>query len=413
MYRGWHELEATLGPDKGLVLDFDMAAADVEGTPFPERRAVLAELVQLVEAAREFLPGERLHADPSGPCNPAVLHARLAGSACYLRALMGERRPFSALLTEQMAVVPHTLSADERASAHRTLVAALEATGIAWSEQGATELAMQYRREGSIAELATALRESAEQFIVALQERIPGLRAPVYAVRVVHEDAYWCNWIDGNRDNGVLLQINTHPRSSYQVTSHLELAAHEIAGHAAHVGALVDSAEQGIVDDCMLNLTVHACEAVQMEGLAQGVLEWLGPDAGGASSEDVVALSVLGMLRTWSQRHLDEAHQRLEAGASLHAVWAALSRALPLAGDAGWQAELTDRMRSPLHRAYLPAYGPGHRLIRSFSRLPQPLRRRAWRAVYTELWTPGQLELLGDGVAPELVRRQNPAPPRV
>ena len=66
--------------------------------------------------------------------------------------------------------------------------------------------------------------------------------------------------------------MNTHERIEYEQRSARGLAAHEIAGHAAHVAGMRQAVRDGRLDACALNLTVHSCEAFHMEGLAQVAL---------------------------------------------------------------------------------------------------------------------------------------------
>lgn len=411
-YRRWHQLEAGLGAHKGLVIDFDMAPApDDSGStrPFHDRSEALVECTALVNLLATFLPGQSGFQAPEAPANPSYTFTKLSGSLAYLWALTGERRSFDDYLAATMGIRAHRISPADLSRRKLEAATICAENGIPWSPEGGAILRGRLGR-GGLHGFEAELRSAATEEVSRLRLLLPDLPEPDYTIEVVREDAYWCNWIDGTRQSGVVLRVNTHPRHDYMTTSARALAAHEIAGHAAHVTTLTQSMERGLVDPSSLNLTVHACDAFQMEGLAQvalHILTEIGPGAAPLPS----AHRIMEALRDLAGDRMGNAQLDVEAGLPMQQVWKGLEDDLPLSGSMSLRASLRDRSRSPLHRSYIHVYAPSKRM---FSRLlARPVAERApiVRALYEELWTPGQLALLIDGHPREQVRQQHVPPP--
>lgn len=411
-YRRWHDLEATLGAHKGLVIDFDLAPRPAGGfatAPFPNRTMAIEECTSLVQALAAFLPGGTRAGDPAGPSNPSYSYTKLSGSLAYLWGLVGERCDFDTYLTQTMGIRANRLTdaAIEARRAHAR--AACDWFGIPWSPRGGVLLRSLMGRpnlDGFEEELRAAAIEQCSRLRVLL----PDLPEPDYRIEVVREDAYWCNWIDGTAEDGVVLRVNTHPRHDYMKTSPVSLAAHEIAGHAAHVTTLRQQCAQGRVDGSSLNLTVHACDAFQMEGLAQVALFALA-DVGEDTTPLVPEHRLLDALRDLSGDRMGNAQLDVEAGRPMADVWHALEQDLPLAGSLSLRASLRDRSRSPLHRAYIHVYAPSKRMFSRILELDPEPRGAVVRALYEEMWTPGQIDALIRGASRDEVRQAHlPAP---
>ena len=299
---------------------------------------------------------------------------------------MGERISFAAYNRATMGYDPTPVPDATLEGWRQELEEGLGALGVRWSVDGREAWRERVGVDYTPA-LGQALRDHARAFAARVQALVPGLPDPEYTIRVVEEDAYWSNWIDGSADQGITLQINTHPRIEYKVDSALSLAAHEIGGHAMHVAALRRGVAQGTVDPAALCLTVHACEAFQMEGLAQVVLDLLG------TADETGGLHPLqSLLRTWSAALSNNAQLRLEAGEPVHDVLHDLVAAYPLANPMSLESGLRDRARSPLLRSYIPVYGPSRALFLRAVALPDARRAAFFRDAYTGLWTPDQLE---------------------
>ncbi len=402
-YRRWHLLEQSKGKAGGLVLDFDMVRPQ-DVPAYGDRLAALAELDQLRSAV----------AATSGLPNPAYLAQKLAGSAAYLRALLGERRPFSAYLSATMGIEPQRISDSVLQARAAELAKDFADRGVVWGPAGREAYGHTFGRP-TMDGFNDELRSTAVLLIQQLQGIHEGIPDPSYRIEVVQADAYWSNWIDGSLADGVTLKVNTHPRIEYRTTSALSLAAHEIAGHAVHVGCLHQSAapEVGRVSPCALNLTVHACDAFQMEGLAQTMLHHLDcetalPD--GNLSDDH---RLMERYREHSGDCMGNAQLLMEDGASIDEVWALARRWLPLNAEMSLSSGLRDRSRDPLLRSYIHVYAPSRRLFMQAIALPAPERRSFFELALRELWTPAQLQALVQGRPADEVRGLSAGPPTV
>lgn len=385
--RRWHHLEKGMGPRGGLVIDFDLAPRELVALDVPafdSREQALDALEGLqarVEAASDLK-------------NRAFLDQHLAGSAAYLRALMGERAPFDRYLRATMGIEPTAHDPQQLAARAQALREQAQALGVPWGPGG--EQAMQERfGRTDLSGFEEELRGHAAALVAAVRARVPVAPQPVYRIEVVQEDAYWTNWIDGSVEAGVTLKVNTHPRVSYFRSSPLQLAAHEIAGHAVHVGCLRGSPH---VDPCTLSLTVHACEAWQMEGLAQTTLHLL------TDGELPGEVAFLEAYRDYAGDVVNRAQLRVEAGEPIDRVCADTIHLCPLTKPLTIRSGLRDRSRDPLHRAYIHVYAPSRKTFLRALDLPKAARDQFLGDVLTGLWTPAQVDRLLVGEAAEEVR---------
>ncbi|MCK6507238.1 hypothetical protein L6R53_28345 [Myxococcota bacterium] len=389
--RRWHHLEKGLGPRGGLVIDFDLAprtlvALDVPA--FDSREQALETLAELQARV----------AVSAGLKNRAFLVRHLAGSEAYLRALMGERAPFDRYLRDTMGIAPAVHDPAELADRAAALRERARALDIPWGPGGEPALQARFGR-ADLSTFEQELRSHAAALVAQVRARVPVAPAPEYRIEVVQEDAYWTNWIDGSVEAGVTLKVNTHPRVSYFQSSPLQLAAHEIAGHAVHVGCLRGSPH---VDPCTLSLTVHACEAWQMEGLAQAMLHLL------TDGDLPPEVAVLEAYRDYTGDVVNQAQLRVEAGEPIDRVCEQTIALCPLTRPLTIRSGLRDRSRDPLHRAYIHVYAPSRKTFLRALDLPRAARDRFLADVLTGLWTPGQVERLLAGEAAEGVRLSPP-----
>jgi len=210
--------------------------------------------------------------------------------------------------------------------------------------------------------------------------------APRFKIEVASVDAYWANWIDGSLNDGIRLRINVHPRITFYQGAALGYAVHEIGGHALHVLEMNLARTRGLLDSPGMNLTVHSCEAFQMEGLAQGVLELV------AEPEELSpALKLDQALRAWHGMLLNNAHLALEGGVGFDVVARDLLQTSPLTRPGRVLSDLRDRLRNPLFRSYIHVYAPSRKTFLSARALPMARRVEFLRKMYTGLYTPAQI----------------------
>lgn len=379
-YQRWHTLERSLGTKGGLVIDFDVAARPphTRWEPYASREDALDALTAL---------RERLEHEP-GLVNPRYLRQRLLGADTYLRALMGQRFGFLDAVQRMMGVWPAPLLPDELETAREAARDALGARGIPWSEEGRALITSRWGRR-DLDSFEAELRAAARTFVARLCARVPGAPDPEYQIVMAKEDAYWSNWIDGDVDHGVTLRVNTHPRTSYDRWSPVALAAHEIAGHAVHVACLRLGAtpEGGMrVDPGALNLTVHSCEAFQMEGLAQVMLHLLAEP--GELAPDFEALE---RYRVYAKERVNAAQLELEEGRPVDEVCARLLADCPLSKPLSLRSDLRDRARDPLYRAYVHVYAPSRRMFMQIADLPRSAQDALLGELLFGLFTPAQI----------------------
>jgi hypothetical protein len=378
-YARWHALERQHPADAASVLDFDMAPRHAAAPPFPDRLEALRSLMALQE--RVALEQAELKAG-------AYLAAKLEGSEAFLRAWMGERLAFAPYLQKTLGIAPERMSGDERASEADALARALGPRQVTWDELGRTTFRTRFGY-GDRTGFGDKLRSSAAAWVVRIATALGLPPAPVYRIEEASEDAYWSAWIDGSIEDGVRLRVNRHPRIELLLHSDLRLAVHEIAGHALHLQGLLQSVDQARLDEASLNLTVHACESFQMEGIAQTALH-----AFALADELPEELLLLERYALYRGRVVNDAQHDVEDGMKVEEAHARAMKACPLLSPLGLQSELRDRGRSPLHRCYSHVYAPSRRLFLRSLALPEPRRRTFWRTVYTGLYTPAQLDAL-------------------
>jgi hypothetical protein len=160
------------------------------------------------------------------------------------------------------------------------------------------------------------------------------------------------------------------------------------------------------VDPCTLSLTVHACEAWQMEGLAQAMLHLL--TDGDLPGE----VAFLEAYRDYAGDVVNQAQLRVEQGEPIDRVCADTIHLCPLTKPLTIRSGLRDRSRDPLHRAYIHVYAPARKTFLRALALPRAARDRFLADVLTGLWTPDQVERLLAGEAAEAVRLSPPAAAR-
>lgn len=263
-YHRWHALEQNLG-EKIEILDFDYCPrehlTDLE-KPFSDRLEALGHLETLQRKVEDT--GSNILR------NPVFLADKLAGSAAFLRALMGQRYSFDVYLRETMGIEPEIIPHEQLSSMRVELEVEFSEIEIPFTPEG-KEIFDETTLIKDLSHFETGLRSEALRWVDNIQRRVGLSEEPKYKVEFVNEDAYWMNWIDGSIVKGIRLRVNKHERITYSKGSETGLAVHEIGGHALQILELA-SPQNILVDSSALNLTVHTCEQFQFEGLAQTVM---------------------------------------------------------------------------------------------------------------------------------------------
>lgn len=381
-YHRWHQLEVALG--EGIqVLDFDYCPReyliDIE-PPFSNRLEALRHL--------EHLRGLLADSNLNKLCNAEFLVQKLTGAAAFLRALMGERSSFRHYLRATMGIDPEPMPLEELGAMHTELEQRFSKLNIPFSREGKSAFD-EYMVMEDVSLFGDTLRSEANHWVNLLQQRIGLTTQPIYRIEVVNEDAYWSNWIDGSVDTMIRLRINTHPRITFLKGSETGFAVHEIGGHALQILELDAARQVGKVDGAALNLAVHSCEQFQLEGLAQTVMFLVAEEG-----EIPEALEVDAKLRFYHSALTNNAQIELEAGRPIDEVVEYLLHQAPFLAPLKALSDLRDRQRHPLYRAYMYVYAPSRRKFLAASSLPEDARKEFLYHMYTQLWTPDQINAM-------------------
>lgn len=379
-YRRWHLLEGTLGADNGTIIDFDYCPPEHvnESTPFAGRMQVLAEVERLRGASGSAGSGDF--------CNHEHLLKKLEGSEAYVRALMGERSSIEEYIGATLGVAAERAPASELEELKAEVEAALATIQV---RHRAADLA-RYEAltlDDNVSSFGVELREIATRMVQFVRSEL-GLHAePDYTIQEVQEDEYWSNFVDGKLGAPLRLRFNTHPRKTYRKGLAFEMAAHEVAAHLINILELSLSERQGRVDAPALNTTLHSCELIQMEGLAQSLIHLL------EHPFEVSEFTRINQaLRSYHMALLQNAHLDLEEGRRVDQVVRSVTGAAPFLKELGVLSELRDRSRSQLFRTLIFVYYPSKKQFMRAAPLPLAARKSFLKRMYQELWTPSQID---------------------
>jgi hypothetical protein len=379
-YRRWHELEATFGKDGGLVLDWDYCPqeARIEKSAFNDRHEVLAELETLREEL-ESVPENDLS-------NKTFFTHKLRGADAYVRALMGERIPFSDFIEATQGLPPVRASSDEIASLREKVGSGLARLGIPWDERY-VQLYEELTRYPDMEKFGDRLREIASQWVKRVADRLGLDIEPLYEIETVTVDEFWYNFIDGKLGQSIRLRINTHPRCHYRKGDDHSKATHEIAGHALQVLSWNKQFGLARVESTAMNLTMHSCEMFQAEGVAQSIAVLIAEEG-----EIDDQAQIQDDLLHYHMAVTNNAQLDIEEGRSFDEVLKEVVAAAPFLPPASAAADLRDRTQNPMFRSYVHVYYPSAKMFLSAQELPKDDRLAFLRSMYERFWTPRQIE---------------------
>lgn len=381
-YRRWHSLETARSSDKSEVIDFDYCPSDVanDTSAFANRFSAFKAL--------EAIQSDLACANPKDFANHEFLSLKLKGSSAYLRALLGERIDFAEYIESTIGIIPERVGNDRLDSMAESLVASFAKKGLAWKRTDKEEYDKISRYE-NLGQLSNELRRHADFWVERVKSQLNLAVKPEFDIVECSEDAYWRNWIDGGLERRIRLRINTHARLTYRKGQEVELAGHEIAGHALNILELDASRRQGKVDRSALITTVHTCESFQFEGLAQSVLHLVGEQS--ELPEDFL---IEDLLHQFHLAVLNNAHIELEEGQPLSLLVDDLMRRAPFLDEQRILADLNDRSRNPMFRTLMFVYYPSKIAFLRARQLSREERYAFLRSMYGKLWTPKQIQSL-------------------
>lgn len=378
-YYSWDKFERDMGKEGGLVIDWNYSRKSLTyDNNFQNRESALLELEEIQDRLK--------NADSKNFVNKEYLKLKLLGSKTYIEALMGQKTSFSDYLQKTMGFIPTKISDEEISQNKEKLIKSLEGLGLQWDSKDQYKLHewIDFRPRELF---GASLREHAKNFVSKISELLEFNFEPNYVVQDVAEDAYWSNWIDGSYDSPIRLRINLHPRASLRKGLDLALASHEIAGHAMHVLNLDQSQLENKLDSPVMNLTVHACESFQMEGLAQSVL-YLMVEEDQISKECRLSEN----LYFYHTALIQNAHLEIENGLAIEEAKNKVKTQAPFLDELIINSDLRDRLNNPLFRSYMYVYYPSYKMFSEIFQKDRASQINFFKKMYAELWTPAQIK---------------------
>jgi hypothetical protein len=379
-YRGWDQLEKGNNALGAYVIDFDLAELS--------QPKYFANRLDVLECLYGILSKNNFRDDSD---DDVYIRAKLEASSYYLRALMGEQIAFEEYVEKTMGVKPTLFSDDEIKIIKDKIDAHFDNFNLRYEPSFLDK----YNELFSLQDLTSVqsqIDSNKEKWLSRLSQYVELVDMPPLRVVYVSKDAFWHNWIQGNATDGILLQINTNPRVTFQQGEPTLLALHEIFGHAVQMSIWLNRIRQGILSSEMGIVTVHTPEMFQTEGLAQALIDWL------ANENELPATAVLSRwMRTHRLMVYNNAHVRLAHGEPIVEVFSYVSTQLPFASETAILGELKDRGNDPLVRTYRYIYGMSEKFFSGLNlHLAPSKKKEVLKKLYERPLLPSQIMHLVD-----------------
>ncbi|MGY2093072.1 hypothetical protein [Nocardia gipuzkoensis] len=364
--RAWHQHEIDRGA--AAVIDFDFCPSTDQAPAPADRLTTFRRLSRLLDETDE----------------PAVAQ-RVTADLAYLRALMGERPSFDEYVRATQGCPATGWPADYVTTKGETAREALEALGVSWGENTATELA---EAEGPLhaADVADAIRQAATEY-EPIVRRATGSEAPYeLTIETADVDAYWAYWLDGGGQR-VRLRINMRNANFTKVRAR-QMALHEVLGHGLQSASI--SARCAAEDVPWVRLlSVHGPQQVLLEGWAQAMPLFITPD-----DEALVAST---RLVHYTQLVRAELQLALNAGTPIEGCADHARSRVPWWNDNLIAGLLADRSTNPLLRTYMWAYSAGIDYFANLAEAEPTVIQSILHNAYRAPLTPADLERLWPG----------------
>ncbi len=332
-YRGWDAFERANGSRS--VIDLDLSPPS-EHREWTTRSEILG-----------FLTDAEGHV-PSNIPDAAFVEAKLRASVAYLRAYLGEHRPFREFIEETIGITPQRFGEDEIEAEAAVIQKILSRSGVKWSRDSRQEFHRRYG-EPNVDRVREGILRAWSRYRARLAALIGETSIPDLSVSFADVDEYWANWFTVSLEHGSCLQINVNPRVTYLRGSGAVLAAHELAGHATQAARWSAAIADGRMNPVCGLTTVHGPEQFVLEGVAQ-VMPYL---IGDLEDEDEELARRIGRHRN---KVLSNAHVMINEGDLFEDVFNYVSAGLPLVEEAVIESEIRDRSNDPLLRCYQFVY---------------------------------------------------------
>ncbi|MEU2040463.1 hypothetical protein [Nocardia niwae] len=361
--RAWNQHEIDRGA--AAVIDFDFCPSADEAPAPVDRLTTFRRLSELLDQTDE----------------PAVAQ-RVTADLAYLRALMGERPPLDEYVRATQGCPAAGWHDDYVTSKGETARQALEALGVGWGENTATDLA---EAEGPLdpADVPDAIRQASTDYESAVRAAT-GSEAPYeLIIETADVDAYWAYWLDGAGPR-VRLRMNMRNANFTKVRAR-QMALHEVLGHGLQSASI--AARCAIEDVPWVRLlSVHGPQQVLLEGWAQAMPLFITPD-----DEALVAST---RLVHYTQLVRAEVHLALNAGTPIEECARHARSRVPWWNDGLVAGLLADRSTNPLLRTYMWAYVAGIDWFVNLADAETTVIREVLHNAYRSPLTPTDLERL-------------------
>lgn len=365
--RSWNAHEVNRGANP--VIDFDCYPQDVAVVPAAGRLACYHRIGELRAQAEES--GERMLAE------------RLRADHAYLGALMGERLPLTDYVLATQGCRASGWPAEYIIERGEIARKSLDALGIAWGPQLATDLE-QLCAPADAADAPDIIRHAASEYEAAVRQAT-GTDAPFeLAIETTNVDDYWAYWLDGAGQQ-VRLRLNMRNANFTQVEGR-QFALHEVLGHGLQNASYAARCAHEAVPWVRMT-SVHALNQILLEGLAEAMPLFIAPD------DDVLVARV--RLSHYTQLVKAELHIWINSDVSIEKCAAHAKARVPW-----WKEEyigdfLADRGTDPRLRSYLWAYPAGLDWFAALAaEADKSVIGRVLHAAYRDPLSPGELAAL-------------------
>ncbi|RIL11782.1 MAG: hypothetical protein DCC75_01715 [Proteobacteria bacterium] len=361
----------------GGIIDFDLIGARRrEGGSFKDRLEALESFKNLFAALNEYKSCDDL-------ALTKALKTKITASIYYLRALLGEDIPFTEYIIRTMGITPAVIPESKLALLRDYLSAKAKALGFANANQAFTVL----HRTTQVTkppEIQACFKKYEQSLVSRTRTKLKIELDLNYEIKFVNENVYWCNWIL-TEEARIVLKINLYPDHRWYPARVEVLVSHELAGHALQALAWQAGIARGEIPRIWGLLTVFSPEQFILEGVAQALPDFMGPEYLSAEGQLEHLRFCLGV-QVKNNIHLamnsgGHENQQLE----IYRSW------LPWDGES--DEFLLNQFRSmrdqPLLRTYQYIYGVSQLLLSQIAR--ESSASAALKSCYSRVLTPDQL----------------------
>jgi len=368
-YRGWDTFELSRGGP--AIIDFDLSPK-VKARQWNSREQILQFFVDATTNV------------PEGSRDAKFVRAKLLASVTYLRALLGEQQPFKEYIEQTIGVSPQYVPETQIESSAADLDEKLSRYGLSFS-RSCREDFYQAFVEKDTENIRREILAAWERYRPMVESLLGRSDAPEALIKFSEVDKYWINWFTATLDEGVVLQINTHPRTAHLRGRSGILAVHELGGHGNHATRWAAAISAGRMSPICGLTTVHGPEQFLFEGVAQVL-----PYIVGVTDDPQAALV------NHTVRHktlvLSNAHIMINEGTSSSDALDYAAERLPFTLGSVIESEIRDRSLDPLMRCYQFVYQPSEQALLPAITLNSAPQQKLLRGLLDVVLTPDDVK---------------------